>query len=88
MKDIKKRALEIEKSIIDDTINHENDRGLLSFISFLNSLDMTKDETESLNDFVINALQAPFSDRHKPLNALVCRAVEWQAERLARLEGE
>ncbi|MDD3644378.1 MAG: hypothetical protein PHR19_02500 [Bacteroidales bacterium] len=82
------RVAEIEKSIIDDTINYDGDKGLESFLAFVTSEEMTGDEAKTLNDVIVAALQAPFADRYKPVNAIVCRAVEWQAERLAKLEDE
>jgi hypothetical protein len=81
------RAKEIEKSIIDDTVNGSWN-GMDAFISFISYNNLSNEECEALNEMVKQALQAPFSDRHKPLNALVCRAVEWQSERLAQLEQE
>ena len=83
---IEERAKEIERSIIDDAINQDGDKGTEAFKHFINSNQMNEDEMIELNLLVFAALSAPFSDRYKPLNALVCRAVEWQAERLARLE--
>jgi hypothetical protein len=85
---IKDRIAEIEKSIIDDTVMFDGDKGLRSFIAFITSEEITGYEARAINDVVIAALLAPFSERHKPINAIICRAVEWQAERLARLEEE
>jgi len=85
---IKDRIAEIEKSIIDDTVMFDGDKGIESFLAFITSEEITGDEAKTLNDVIVSALQAPFADRHKPINAVVCRAVEWQAERLARLEDE
>jgi len=82
------RVAEIEQSIIDDTVMFDGDKGLESFLAWLKSDDVTGDEAKTLNDVIVAALQAPFADRHKPINAIICRAVEWQAERLARLEEE
>jgi len=82
------RVAEIEQSIIDDTINYDGDKGLESFIAFITSEEITSEEAKTLNDIIVAALSAPFADRHKPINAIICRAVEWQAERLAKLEEE
>ena len=85
---LSRRSDEIELSIIDDTINHDGDKGLEAFLAFVTSEEMTGDEAKTLNDIIVAALSAPFADRYKPVNALVCRAIEWQAERLAKLEEE
>jgi hypothetical protein len=82
------RIAEIEQSIIDDTVMFDGDKGLEAFLAFITSEEITSDEANTLNDIIVAALSAPFSDRHKPINAIVCRAVEWQAERLAKLEEE
>jgi len=82
------RVAEIEQSIIDDTVMFDGDKGLESFLAWLKSDDVTGDEAKVLNDVIVAALAAPFSDRHKPINAIICRSVEWQAERLAKLEEE
>jgi hypothetical protein len=80
------RTAEIEQSIIDDTVMFDGDKGLESFLAWLKSDDVTGDEAKTINDVIVAALSAPFADRHKPINAIVCRSVEWQAERLTRLE--
>jgi hypothetical protein len=82
------RIAEIEQSIIDDTVMFDGDKGLEAFLAFITSEEITSDEAKTLNDIIIAALSAPFADRHKPINAIVCRAVEWQADRLAKLEAE
>jgi hypothetical protein len=82
------RVAEIEASIITDTISLDGDTGLEAFIAFITSEEITSDEAKTLNDIIAAALSAPFADRHKPINAIVCRAVEWQADRLAKLEDE
>ena len=82
------RAQEIENSIIADTVMFDGDKGLESFLAFITSEEITGDEAKTLNDVIVAALSSPFSDRHKPINAIICRAVEWQAERLAKLEEE
>jgi hypothetical protein len=82
------RAKEIEKSIIDDTINNDGMTGIQAFINFLSQAEHNNDEKEEIFSLVRRALQSPFQDRYKPINALVCRSVEWQAERLAKLEHE
>jgi hypothetical protein len=82
------RIAEIEQSIIDDTVMFDGDKGLESFIAFITSEEVTGDEAKTINDVIVAALQAPFSDRHKPINAIICRSIEWQAERLAKLEDE
>jgi hypothetical protein len=85
---IKDRIAEIEQSIIDDTVMFDGDKGIEAFLAFITSEEITGDEAKVLNDVIVSALQAPFADRHKPINAIICRSVEWQAERLARLEEE
>jgi hypothetical protein len=80
------RAQEIENSIIADTVMFDGDKGLESFLAFITSEEITGDEAKTLNDVIVAALSSPFSDRHKPINAIICRAVEWQAERLAKLD--
>ena len=85
---IKDRIAEIEQSIIDDTVMFDGDKGLESFIAFITSEEITSDEAKVLNDVIVAALSAPFSERHKPINAIICRSIEWQAERLAKLEEE
>ena len=85
---LSRRSDEIELSIIDDTINYDGDKGLEAFIAFITSEEITSDEAKTLNDVIVSALSAPFSKRYEPINAIVCRAVEWQAERLAKLEEE
>jgi len=85
---IKDRTQEIQNSIIADTVMLDGDKGLESFIAFITSEEITSDEAKTLNDIIVAALSAPFADRHKSINAIVCRSVEWQAERLARLEEE
>jgi hypothetical protein len=82
------RTAEIEQSIIDDTVMFDGDKGLESFLAFITSEEITSDEAKTLNDVIVSALSAPFSDRHKPINAIICRSVEWQAERLAKFEEE
>lgn len=81
------RAKEIEKSIINDTVNDDSENGTMAFLNFINGY-LSLEEYETLHNLIKDALQSPFADRHKPLNALVCRAVEWQSERLAQLEKE
>jgi hypothetical protein len=85
---IKDRIAEIEQSIIDDTVMFDGDKGIAAFLAFITSEEITGDEAKVLNDVIVTALSAPFSDRHKPINAIICRSVEWQADRLARLEEE
>jgi hypothetical protein len=82
------RVAEIEQIIIDDTVMFDGDKGLEAFIAFITSEEITGDEAKVLNDVIVSALQAPFADRHKPINAIICRSIEWQAERLAKLEEE
>jgi hypothetical protein len=82
------RAQEIEKVLIKDALNGHIDICIEAFKNFITSDEMNDYETITLRDIVEQALGAPFPDRYKPINALVCRAVEWQAERLAKLEQE
>lgn len=87
MKDIT-RAEQIEKILIKDALNGHLDQCVEAFKAFITSDEMNGYETITLQDIIESALQAPFADRHKPINALICRAVEWQSERLAKLEQE
>jgi hypothetical protein len=64
------------------------DKGLEAFLAFITSEEITGDEAKVLNDVIVAALSAPFADRHKPIKAIICRSVEWQAERLAKFEEE
>jgi hypothetical protein len=82
------RPQEIEKILIKDALNGHIDICIEAFKNFITSDEMNGYETITLHDIIDAALRAPFSDRHKPINALVCRSVEWQAERLAKLEHE
>lgn len=82
------RAKQIEETLIKDAINGHLDLCVEAFKAFITSDEMNGYEAITLQDIIESALQAPFADRHKPINALICRSVEWQAERLAQLEGE
>ena len=77
--------MNIQQIIINDTINRTSDLGIEAFKAFITSDEMNPYEQACLQDIIIAALEAPFADRHKPFNALVCRAVEWQSERLEEL---
>jgi hypothetical protein len=82
------RSQEIEKILIKDALNGHIDICIEAFKNFITSDEMNAYETITLQDIIESALRAPYADRHKPINALVCRSVEWQAERLAKLEQE
>jgi len=85
---IKQRSEQIEKILIKDAINGHLDQCVEAFKNFITSDEMNAYETITLQDIIEAALRAPYADRHKQINALVCRSVELQAERLAKLEQE